>query len=94
MDDFKFNSIDELYKKLKPALKAKEAELKRNKITYIKESDVWNYLRGNYWNKKSNLTLGELVNDILSTPNYELEEYMHKIMQKEKRDLEDDKNLL
>jgi aspartate carbamoyltransferase regulatory subunit len=78
MDDFRFNSVEELYNKLLPALNTKVNDLKRNKIDYITPKDVWNYLRYNYWLKKSKLTLGEMVNDILSTPNFELEEYMHK----------------
>ena len=94
MDDFKFSSIEELYRKLLPALNTKVNELKRNKIEYIKEQDIWNYLRINYWGKKSNLTLGELVNDILTTPNYELEEFMHRNIKQEKRDLIKDNDLL
>lgn len=94
MTDYKFNSVEELYRKLKPALEAKVSELKRNKIDYIKEQDIWNYLRTNYWSKKGDLTLGELVNDILSTPNYELQEYVHKMMKSTKIEENIDNNLL
>ena len=36
----------------------------------------------NYWQNSNELTLGEMVNDILSTPNYLLEEYVAQIIQK------------
>ena len=33
-------------------------------------------MKDNYWKNRSDLTLGEMVNDILSTPNFKLEEYV------------------
>ena len=74
--DIKFNSLEELYNRLKPALRTKVIEMHRNGYDYIEESDVWNYLKDNYWKNRSDLTLGEMVNDILSTPNFKLEEYV------------------
>ncbi len=78
MEDFRFNSLEDLYKKLYPALKTKVNDLKRKNIKYIKEEDIWNYLRKNYWNKSVKLTLADMVSDILSTPDYILEEYVSK----------------
>ena len=49
MDEFRFKSLGELYKKLLPALNTKVGDLKRANIKYIKEIDVWNYLKYNYW---------------------------------------------
>ena len=40
--DIQFNSLEELYNRIKPALMAKVEELKRNDLNYIKEEDVWN----------------------------------------------------
>ena len=91
MEEFKFNSLEDLYKKVLPALNTKVADLKRNNIKYINEEDIWHYLRQNYWQKAEKLSLGEVVSDILSTPNEELEEYLSKIKIKkatqEKQDL-------
>ncbi|MDD2505264.1 MAG: post-transcriptional regulator [Bacilli bacterium] len=81
MDSFKFNNLEELYQKLTPALNSKVIELKRNNINYINEDDIWRYLHKNYWQNSQKLTLGEMVNDILSTPNSILEDYMVKILQ-------------
>ena len=42
MDDFRFKSLGELYKKLLPALNTKVGDLKRANIKYIKEIDsIW-----------------------------------------------------
>lgn len=76
MEDFRFNTVEELYKKLYPALKTKANDLRRKNINYIKEEDIWNYLRKNYWNKPNKLSLSDMVSDILSTPDYELEDYV------------------
>lgn len=76
MDEFKFKSLEELYKKLIPAFNVKINDLRRNNIKGIDRKDIWNYLKSMYWMKKEHLTLGEMVNDILSTPNFKLEEYV------------------
>ena len=45
MDEFRFKSLGELYKKLLPALNTKfVGDLKRANIKYNKEIDVCNYL--------------------------------------------------
>ena len=90
MEDFKFTSLEELYKKLLPALSTKVADLKRNNIKYIKEEDIWHYLRNNYWRKADKLSLGEIVNDILSTPNNELEIYMEKHYSRKIKEVKED----
>ncbi len=76
MDEFKFKSLGELYQKLLPAFNTKVADLKRQKIYNIREIDIWNYLKTYYWSNKKDLTLGEMVNDILSTPNDDLITYV------------------
>ncbi len=78
MDDFKFKSLEELYRKLLPALRCKCNDLKRNGISYILEEDVWEYLRLSKWCKKCNLTLGEMVNDILWVNNEEFKKYKNE----------------
>lgn len=71
MKEIKFNSLHDLYQRLLPALRIKSRELKNNNIN-IKETDIWNYLRYNLWNNKKNLSLDEMVNDILNISNKEL----------------------
>ena len=93
MEDFKFSSLEELHQKVMPALNTKVADLKRHNIRHIKEADIWHYLRNHYWAKAERLSLGEIVNDILSTPNQELEAYVVKPDYRKKRK-EEKENLL
>ena len=81
MDNFK--NLEELYQKVLPALTTKVNELKRSNIKYINEIDIWRFKK-NYWQNSKELTLGDMVNDILSTPNHLLEEYIGLIMQNQK----------
>ena len=74
--DVEFKSILELYDRLKPALLAKVAELKRNEIYYIKVEDIWNYLKIYKWSKASNLLLYQMVDDILNIDNMLLDNYV------------------
>ncbi len=85
-----FSSLQELYKRVEPALNSKLKDLTRIGITYIQKVDIWNYLKNNYWCKKSNLSLGEIVNDIMTVPNSELKNYVHSLIGEEKRKIIDD----
>ena len=88
MDGFK--SLNELYTRLKPALRSKCKDLKRIGIDYIQEVDIWNYLRINNWTKRTNLTLADMVNDIMCADNTELIKYVQDIIKKEKREIIDE----
>lgn len=80
MNEFRFRSLEELYQKLLPALYAKKCELLRHNINFIKEVDIWDYLKSFYWSKTSNLTLSDMVDDILSLSNQKLVEYKESIL--------------
>lgn len=75
MDEIKYNTITELYNRLLPALKTKSDDLERNSKIKLTEKEIWDYLRYNYWCNKNRITLGEMVDDILSTPDDELIKY-------------------
>ncbi len=95
MENISFTSLDELYKRVLPALNSKVEEIKRSGIKYIVVEDIWNYLRINVWQNKSNITLADMVDDILNIDNYEIDKYMKKIISKFKRHIiKDDDNLL
>ena len=64
-----FSSVLELKKRLTPALISKKEELKRVSITNISEEDIWLYLSKNKWAKANNLTLYDMVSDILHLDN-------------------------
>lgn len=76
MEEFKFKSLEELYKKLLPAFRVKINDLRRNNITTINNEDIWNYLKDTTWTKKDNLTLGEMVNDIITLSEIDITNYI------------------
>ena len=76
MESIRFNSLEELYKKLLPALETKVNELRLNGVSYIKIDDIWNYLKNTKWCKSKNLTLSKCVDDILNTDDNEYKKYV------------------
>jgi len=64
MNDMEFLNVEDLYKRIYPALSSKKREFESKGVKYIKELDIWNYLKNNKWSKASKLDLGEMVNDI------------------------------
>ena len=84
--DIEFSSVKQLYDRLLPALKTKELDLKRNNINYIKKEDIWNYLKITKWKSSSNLTLGEMVNDIIKLEPNDIDKYLKEQMKNEKKE--------
>ena len=66
MNDIRFKSLEELYKKLLPAFKVKIKDLKRNNIKNIEPIDLWECLKVSSLQNRSNLTLAEMVDDIIN----------------------------
>jgi len=71
-----FESVNDLYKRVKPALKAKRSELISCKLEYIKEEDIFTFLSVNKWSKDKGLTISEVVDDILHIDNNLLDDYV------------------
>lgn len=80
MENIKFNSLEELYKRLIPAMNTKVNELKLVGISYITVDDIWNYLKKYKWSKSRDLTLSECVDDILNTSEEDYKKYMKNKM--------------
>lgn len=76
MVEEKFDSIAALYKRVLPALRSKKKELAIQKLPFITEMDIWDCLRRNKWSKETNLTLFDIVNDILTINESSLIEYV------------------
>lgn len=72
MNELKIKSLEELYQRLIPAFNVKISDLKRNGINNIKKEDIWDYLKNNNWRKKNNLSLAEMVDDIINISNSEV----------------------
>ena len=45
-------------------------------------SIIWNYLKITKWSKSVNLTLAEMVNDIIHTDNKDIDIYLRKTKKK------------
>lgn len=82
-----FGSVKELYDRLKPALNTKVKELRRINYFYIKEEDIWNYLKEYKWKKTSNLNLFEMVEDILNIDVLKLDSYIKEQYRISKREI-------
>ena len=59
-----FESIDELKKRLMPALRIRVRELNKENRSVTTE-DLWEYFIS-IWHRSKNLTLADLVDDILN----------------------------
>ncbi len=57
-----FKNLTELKNRLMPALRLKKEEINNKNIT---EEDIWNYLKETKWINSNNLSLSDMVNDIL-----------------------------
>lgn len=59
-----YKSQEELFNLLSGAFNVK-LRLINKEYNYIKKIDIWNYLKINKWCKDKNLTLSEMVDDII-----------------------------
>ena len=74
----KFNTQNELFNKVRPALKTKRNELVRNGIKFVNELDIWEYNKLYNWRGAKGLTLASVVNDILNTDDKLYEKFALK----------------
>lgn len=73
-----FNNLKELKKRVTPALNTKLKEIKIKNYLKITTEDIWNYLIELKWKKSENLTLYDIINDILNSNSEDIEEYILK----------------
>ncbi len=74
-----YNSQEELYLGLLPAIHVKLKLLKKSKNIGIKEEDIWNYLKDSKWKNSVDLTLADMVCDIIRTDNDEFIQYKRNL---------------
>lgn len=70
-----FSSEKELYDRLRPALRTKLTELSEYGYGYLKIEDIWNYLKESKWKNGHNLSLNDMVSDILNADNELVDAY-------------------
>ncbi len=71
-----FSSLESLYERLIPALRSKKKELHQNHMIYLSEKDIWKFCYETKWKKGKDLTLADLVDDILNSDNNQIDEYI------------------
>lgn len=85
MNDFPFENINDLYKRILPALRSKVSELRKNNVSYITEADIWKFLATHVWKKKRDLEFYEMVDSIISLSLEDMDDYLvDKLESKEK----------
>lgn len=84
--DLEFNTLGQLYERLKPALKSKVTELKKEGYTYLTMEDIWNYLKEKKWKNSRNLSLSEMVSDIFTSDNVLIDDYFKGKLSKRRSD--------
>lgn len=62
--DLEFKSIEELKNRVMPALRIRVRELRKDKYD-VDEDSLWEYFV-RIWQDKKNLTLSDLVDDVLN----------------------------
>lgn len=72
-----FHSFEELYQRILPALMVRTEELRR-KGYKIQEESIFSCLKDTKWNQKMNLTLCDLVHDILHITAEEVQTYLDR----------------
>lgn len=71
-----FTTLEQLYNYIKPALAAKQSEMRRNGYDYVTNEDIWNYLKEIKWKRTNNLEIYEMVNDILNVDDLQIDLYL------------------
>jgi len=83
--DYEFNSKDDLFSRVMPALRAKNVELHRLGYSYIKEVDIWNYLIEEKWKNGKDLMLSDIVSDIMNADCKKIDTYLKGKISKTRR---------
>ena len=75
---YEYKSQRELYLSLIPALNVKLRLLKNSAYKNIDKIDILNDLKISKWKNSINLTISELVNDIIHADNKDIDIYLKK----------------
>lgn len=76
LDNDKFNSVSDLYKRVLPALEIKTSELKKDNLK-VDNLDIWNFCVETKWKQKRDLRMYEIVDDILNVDVKLLANYLN-----------------
>ena len=85
--DLEFKSLEELYQRIRPALNTKKMEMHRAGYIYIKEEDIWNFLKEVKWAYSKNLSLYQMVSDVLNSDDIYIDKYLKDKLNMRNRNL-------
>ena len=86
-NEIKFKNLEELYERILPALKSKTREIHKKGMNYIHEEDIWNYLKDYKWTTTRSLDLGDMVNDIFTVEEKEVDNYVKNELKNYRRNI-------
>lgn len=61
-----FTSLSQLYRTLIPAFNVKQRLIKNSKYKEITNEKIWSYLTDTKWRNAKDLSLSEMINDIIT----------------------------
>lgn len=61
-----FTSLSQLYRTLIPAFNVKQRLIKNSKYKEITNENIWSYLTNTKWRNAKDLSLSEMINDIIT----------------------------
>ena len=73
-----YNNMQELYNALIPAFNVKLRLFKNSEYENIQKKDIWEYLKNNKWIQSIDLTISEMVSDIINVDGYKVKKYIEK----------------
>jgi hypothetical protein len=65
-----------LYQKLIPAFNVKKRLIKNSKYKEITNENIWRYLTETKWKQANNLSLHDMINDIITVDLEDIYKYM------------------
>lgn len=71
-----FKSLQQLYIKLIPAFNVKKRLILNSKYKEITNENIWSYLTETKWRTSKNLSLPDMINDIITADLEEINNYM------------------
>ena len=81
--DYDFTSLEQLFKRVRPALHAKCSEFHRTGYV-VKDIDIWNCLMEKRWKCGKGLTLYDIVNDIMMVEYSDISKFQEEKRKDEK----------
>ena len=83
---YEYKTTRELFDSLKPAFNVK-LRLIQKEYYYITRTDIWNYLKINKWCKDIDLTISQMVDDIIMVDIDKVDRFLKEYIKNTQRTL-------